>query len=95
MNSRNIIALTIQAFITTFNCKKARKIPIIRILSAIGSSNLPKSETKFFFLAKIPSKKSVKEAKIKIRNAIRREEKVFIKINPIQIKAKIIRKKVR
>ena len=40
--------------------------PITRILSAIGSKNLPKSVTRLYFLAIYPSKKSVNAATKKI-----------------------------
>jgi hypothetical protein len=85
--------LTIQALIT-LNCKNAKNTPMIRILSAKGSRNFPRSEIVFFLRAKYPSKKSVIEARIKTIKAISRVENLCAKINPIQIKAKRILKNV-
>ena len=52
------------------NTRKIRR-PLTSILSAIGSRNFPKSVTWFHFLAKYPSRKSVKEATINTIHAIR------------------------
>jgi hypothetical protein len=76
------------------NSKKAQNTPIISILSAIGSSSLPKSEVKFFLLAKKPSKKSVSEASKKTKKAKTKEIKLSFIIRPMQIKAKKMRKRV-
>jgi len=95
MNSLSIITATIQAFTTILSCKNAKKTPIIRILSAIGSSNFPRSDIRLWRLANIPSSKSVREAMIKIMNAMKIELKSLCSINPIQKNARIILKNVR
>jgi len=48
--------------------QKMKRIPRMRILSAIGSKIFPKLEVMFHFLAKYPSKKSVTAAMTNMPN---------------------------
>ena len=78
INSLEIMAMTIHAGIR-FNSTRQIKAEQTRSLSARGSINFPKSVTRLYFLAILPSNISVRDATTKIISAIHLEKSDSIK----------------
>jgi hypothetical protein len=85
INSLDIIAITIQAGIAKKGISKRQiKAEDISNLSARGSKKIPKEVTKLCFLAYLPSKKSVSDAKQNTIKAAMEKEKPPISVKQMK-----------